>query len=367
MKRRGTGFTLIELMVVIAIIAILVAVLLPALARARESMRRSSCQSNLRQFSLITKMFASEHAGRWPLSSIDHGGTDSTFLYKRMSVWIGWWQLFPEYVADPHINFCPSSPSTALYLQTDFSLPRNRLAGCNGLMVDLAEAGQETENPCFNKLAAPPTPDPAEPYRSFPRMFDCGGNPKACAPYLHTDILKMGYYLDARSYKYYGFFIQNQWMSNTLEDYVAVGTVFLKNNPSRAYPVPEDGFPGTESAMYWKNRNASLTYTLPSGTEITPHPLREGIERFTITDINDAAAAAKAQSDVVVMYDESRAYGGFVDGVRFNHLPAGMNILYMDGHVEWAKLGAVGGHQWPVNRFAFQWPAGSGWNYPDFP
>lgn len=68
--RRGlAGFTLVELLVVIGIIAILVSMLLPALQRARDAVRTVACLSNHRQMVTVLLMYTSENRGSFPFGS----------------------------------------------------------------------------------------------------------------------------------------------------------------------------------------------------------------------------------------------------------------------------------------------------------
>nr|AUN37044.1 hypothetical protein [uncultured bacterium] len=70
----------------------------------------------------------------------------------------------------------------------------------------------------------------------------------------------------------------------------------------------------------------------PNNPAETIYAMREGIERFMITDINNPAASAAAQARLPVMFDR------FTKG-QFNHIPGGSNVVYMDGHVSFLRYG----------------------------
>ncbi len=94
------GFTLIELLVVISIIAVLLSILMPALSRAKAATKAVICRSNLKQWGLITALYAEDNEDKL-YQSVAGGG-----LNDEDSYWIA--ATLPYY-EDKKIRLCPSA------------------------------------------------------------------------------------------------------------------------------------------------------------------------------------------------------------------------------------------------------------------
>tara|TARA_R110001592_G_scaffold80768_1_gene240297 strand:- start:198 stop:1001 length:804 start_codon:yes stop_codon:yes gene_type:complete len=210
-------------------------------------------------------------------------------------------ELHPEYLTDPAILVCPSDATLTTDAWTTPQGANYFHKVCDGDDDHGSRAGQDS-------------------YLYFGHIFDqCNSDDRT---------------IDGALIGYPG--AGNFCLQSVLWD-VAIRT--LQAWPSAGAEAARLSDVNVSSAAVAVGQPDDRNYGSGSGESLLR--FREGVERFMITDINNAAASSKAQSEVYVYFDIVSTTQAIGD-VDFSHVPGGANVLFMDGHVEFQKYDTNG-------------------------
>ncbi|HEX2951604.1 MAG TPA: DUF1559 domain-containing protein, partial [Armatimonadota bacterium] len=136
------GFTLIDLLVVIAIIAILAAILFPVFAKAREKARQTQCLNNLKQIGMGIQMYTQENDEKFPVAFTEPSG-NANGIYDDGTDALQWRTDIGSYVSAEKVFKCPSvgKNTSGYYYGYEAFLSGRALGGFNARLNDIPVVG----------------------------------------------------------------------------------------------------------------------------------------------------------------------------------------------------------------------------------